>query len=108
MQRSYKLYLEDILKCIQNIESYTKGVTFNEYLNNQMLQDAILRNLEIIGEAVKNLPEDIVDKSDYNWGRYAKMRDLITHFYFGVNHNIIWGLVKNSLSELKTNVENLL
>ena len=108
MPRNYKLYLSDIVKSIDNIEKYTKGVTLDGFLANQMLQDAVLRNLEIIGEAVKNLPNDIKQNDDYFWNKYARMRDLISHFYFGVNFNIIWGLVKSVNSELKAEVNKLL
>ena len=108
MPRNYKLYLNDIIKSINHIEEYIKGVSQDGFLKNQLLQDAVIRNLEIIGEAVKNLPEDITKTDEYFWGKYARIRDLVAHFYFGVNYSIIWGLTKNDLSELKTEVTKLL
>ncbi len=108
MPRNYKLYLNDIIKCVNNIEKYTQGVTYDGFLANQMLQDAVVRNLEIIGEAVKNLPDDIKRSDEFLWNKYARVRDLISHFYFGINFNIIWGLVKSVNSELRAEVNKLL
>lgn len=108
MSRNYKLYLNDIIRSINQIEEYTKGVTQDDFLSNQLLQDAVIRNLELIGEAVKNLPEDITKKDEYFWGKYSRMRDLLAHFYFGVNYKIVWGLVKTDLYELKKETTKLL
>ena len=108
MPRNYKLYLNDIIKSIEHIEEYTKKATVDDFMSNQMMQDAVIRNLEIIGEAVKNLPGSITESNEFFWGKYVRMRDLVAHTYFGVNYNIIWGLVKTGLSDLKSEVRKLL
>ena len=108
MPRQYKLYLKDILTCIDHVETYTKGMSYEEFCENQLVMDAVLRNLEIIGEAIKKMPDDIINKKDYEWGMFARMRDVITHFYFGIKNNIIWGIVKRNLPDIKRNVNELL
>lgn len=102
MSRDYKLYLEDILDAAHKIEQYTKGLSFQQFSKDQMRVDAVLRNLEIIGEATKNLPVDLRTKySATNWRKVAGLRDIVIHAYFNVNHNIIWDIVQNKLPELR-------
>jgi len=85
-----KLYLNDIWEAILKIEKYTKGLSYEEFLNNMMVIDAVVRNLEIIGEATKNLSKEI--KSQYPeipWKEMAGMRDKLIHEYFGIDLDIV-------------------
>lgn len=81
--RDYKLYLEDILQAIQKIEKYTKGLDANKLKKEDLVVDGIVRNLEIVGEAVKNIPQDIKSKNpDVEWKKIAGLRDILAHEYF--------------------------
>jgi uncharacterized protein with HEPN domain len=103
-----RVYLLHILEAIGWINSYTTaGQT--SFLGERMIQDAVIRNLEVIGEAVKNLsPELRVEHPDIPWQRIAGLRDVLIHHYFGVNLNTVWGIVENRLPELEAVVRALL
>ncbi len=83
MQRDYKVYLEDIAQAIGNIEEYTMGISFETFQQNKMVRDAVIRNFEIIGEAVKNIPHGVKEKhKQIDWREAAGLRDVLIHRYF--------------------------
>ena len=109
MSRDYNLYLQDIFECCENAVSYTDGMTFAEFSDDQKTIDAVVRNLEIIGEAVKNVPtETLQTKPEIKWKQIAGFRDIIIHQYFKVDLEIVWDVVQNRLPELKTAVSEML
>ena len=78
MSQDYRLYLEDILEAVQKIESYTEGLSFQQFIQDEMRLDAVLRNLEIIGEATKNLPLNLREKyPQIDWRKIAGLRDIV-------------------------------
>ena len=82
MQRKYNLFLNDILKCISKIKSYTKGLKYEEFSKDEKSIDAVTRNFEIIGEAVSNIPKEIKEKySQIPWRSIKDMRNSIVHQY---------------------------
>lgn len=100
--------LGDIKEAIRRIESYTKGISYQAFLKDLKVQDAVVRNVEIIGEAVKNLPVDFKHKHHaVNWKNLAGLRDKLIHHYFGVNWDIVWSVVKEKLPEFKAQLEKL-
>lgn len=104
-----RVYLKHILDAISNIEEFLAGVTREEFLGNVEKQYAVLRGLEIIGEATKNLSREL--KTRYPgvpWREIAGMRDKIIHQYFGVELNLVWNTVKTKLPELKDKILKIL
>ncbi len=109
MKRDIGLYIDDILESIQKIEKYTQDLTEEQFSRNTQTQDAVLRRLAIIGEAVKNLPADLKEKhKQIPWKQIAGARDIFVHEYFGVGIERVWEAIHQNLPELKTLVEKLL
>ncbi len=109
MPRDYNAYLKDILDAIRKIENYTKAISFDDFVENELITDGVVRNLEVIGEAVKNIPEDVKDKKpEVEWEKIAGLRDILIHDYFGIDEDIVWDTVKNKLPELKEKINELL
>jgi uncharacterized protein with HEPN domain len=105
MKRNIKLYLQDIWESILAIEEYTQNLSEDEFYSNRQVQDAVVRRLEIIGEAVKNIDDDFRNKyPQIPWKKIAGMRDIITHEYFGVKLDRVWDVVKKDLPDLKKKI----
>jgi uncharacterized protein with HEPN domain len=101
-------YLKHILDEINFLIDKTEGITFEDYLKDEVLTRATTRSFEIIGEAAKNLSKDFKNKHNkIEWKKIAGMRDKIIHCYFGVNWNIIWKTIKEKLPMLKREFEKL-
>ena len=109
MSRIFRLYLEDILKSCRNIRTYVSAMTFDEFSSDQKTIDAVVRNLEIIGEAVKSLPTESKEANpEIPWKKIARFRDLIAHHYFSVNIDMVWDILKTKLTPLEKTVEEML
>ena len=105
MTKDSSVFLEHIIENIIDIESFIKNVNKEEFLKNKEKQNAVIRSLEVIGEAVKNLPQNITNKySSIPWKEIAGTRDKITHHYFRVDLNIIWDIIKQDLPDLKDKI----
>lgn len=108
-RRDCKMYIEDILSAINRIEKYINGLEYEEFIQNDMAVDAVIRNLEIIGEASKNVPENA--RSQYPnvpWKRMIGLRNIVIHEYFGVDLSIVWRIITKNIPEVKPLIEKIL
>ncbi len=108
MSRSGKIYLKDILEAIEKIGSYVKDLSFEDFSHNEMVIDAVIRNFEVIGEATKNLPANIKSsRRNIPWKEMSGMRDKMIHEYFGVDLDIVWKTIKQSLPGLEKSLKSI-
>lgn len=102
MTREYKLYIQDILDAIEEIEKYVGGMDYDQFLDDSKTKSAVVWKIETIGEASKNIPQTIKTKyKEIPWKDMARIRDKIAHFYFGINYKIVWKVIKEDLSRIK-------
>lgn len=107
--RDEKLYISDILESIRKIEAYTRSISFEEFSEDDKTKDAVLRNLEVVGEAVKNISDGVKARyPDIDWKVIAGMRNKLIHEYFGVSFSIVWETVRNDIPPFKLRVERIL
>lgn len=107
--REAKLLLKDILEAISAIERFVEGINFAEFKANDEKSSAVIRKLEIIGEATKGLSEDIREKyPEIPWKEMAGFRDKLIHFYFGVKYELVWQAIKKRLPLLKPLLQKIL
>ena len=96
-------YIKHILEAIEKIESYIDGVNFEDFSNNSMLFDAVVRELEIIGEAANRITEEFQkEHANVPWRKVIGMRNKLIHEYFEVNKKVVWLTCKEDLFELKS------
>ncbi len=108
-KRQDRDYLGDIQEAIQRIAAYTAGLTFEQFLKDTKTQDAIVRNLEVIGEATKNLSGRLTKSHPHlPWKDLAGVRDKMIHHYFGINYEVVWTIATNELPDLLARIEHLL
>lgn len=109
MNKEATIFLKHILESIQLLEKYMDGVTEEEFLHSSEKQDLAIRRLEVIGEAVRNLPEEFRNEhSDIAWNKAMATRNILIHHYFGIDLEIVWDTVTQSIPEFKKQVEQLL
>ena len=110
MPRDFRVYLEDILGAISKIQRYTNGLSKQAFAADEKTLDAaVVRNLEVIGEAVKQLPPELrVLEPSVEWQKIAGLRDILIHQYFGIDVDILWDVIRNKLPVLEASVTVLL
>jgi len=107
-KREWKLFIEDILESIELIESYVANMNFDDFTNDRKTIDAVVRNLEIIGEATRNISDEIKNKyQNVDWKGMIGLRNRIAHGYFGINLTIIWEILKQELPPLKEKMKQI-
>ncbi len=108
MNDKNNLFLSHILDSCTNILEFTRDVDFQTFINKRLIQSAVIRELEIIGEATKNLPGNIKKNSkDIPWKKLTGMRDKLIHGYFTVDLKEVWNTVKNDIILLKRGIEKI-
>jgi uncharacterized protein with HEPN domain len=109
MPRDYLVYLEDICQAIEKIKSYAAGQSKEAFAQDSKTVDAVVRNLEIIGEAVKKVPKEVrLRHSAVEWKKVSGLRDILIHEYYGVDIEIIWDIVINKLPTLHETVKAMI
>ncbi len=102
MKRSLIDYISDILSSLEEVETFTEGMTFEKFLSDKKTINAVIRSLEVMGEATKRIPENLREKySEIPWKRIAGMRDKLIHEYSGVDLEIVWVVVKEEIPHIK-------
>jgi uncharacterized protein with HEPN domain len=93
--RNTQLYIKDILDSINSIETFVKGMDFNTFKNDDLVSSAVIRKFEIIGEAVKHIPNEMrIKYPEIPWKEIAGFCDKLIHFYFGIKYDMIWNTIK--------------
>lgn len=104
-----KIYIEHILGAIDEIDSFVAGFDFETFLNSSLVQSAVIRQIEIIGEAVKNLDDEMKEQyTEVRWREIAGTRDKLIHGYFSVDLELVWNIVEKSLPELRIQMTKIL
>jgi len=109
MHRTVLHFLDDIEESLDNILKYTRGMTREEFLANPMARDAVAWNFEVIGEAVKNLPDDL--KARYpavEWRKIAGLRDTIVHGYFRIDYEVLWGIIETDIPHFHNRIREII
>jgi len=107
-KRDYRDYIKDILDSINDIESFIRGMNFEEFKKDRKTIYAVVRGIEVIGEATKNIPRALKEKHKVPWKKMAGMRDRLIHEYFGIDIEILWKTAKEDIPPLKQSVQNIL
>ena len=101
MSRDVALYLDDMIEACRRVRNYTGPLTRDTFNSGTMVHDAVLRNLEILGEAGKAIPPDVrALESEIPWRRITGLRDVLAHGYFGIDDDIVWSVVRDEIPVL--------
>ncbi len=101
-------FIKHMIKAIKNIEEYTLELTLEEFLKNKLVKDAVVRNLEVIGEATKKINDGFRNKHpEIPWKYMAAFRDRLIHHYFGIDYSLVWDVVKNKLPFVLADLKKL-
>jgi len=107
-ERNQKLFLNDIIESIEHINQFVKDLTYESFHTDEKTKSAVLRKIEVMGEAVKNLsPGIIAQNKNIPWSLITKMRDKVIHGYFGVDYRMVWETIHKDYPELLKKIKLL-
>ena len=108
-KRDHKLFIKDIIAAMESIEKFVGDMTLEELESDEKTSSAVIRKFEIIGEAVKYMPNKVKEKyKGIQWKSMAGMRDRLIHAYFGIDYNLVWAAIKNEIPKLKPKLKKAL
>ncbi|MFH1117139.1 MAG: DUF86 domain-containing protein [Pseudomonadota bacterium] len=108
MPRDYRLYLEDMSASLRRLQTLTAGMSYDEFAADPTKQEAVIHNLEIIGEASRNVPQAVrLTYPDVDWAGIASLRNILIHEYFGIDLEIIWDIIQNELPILDAQIKKI-
>lgn len=107
-RRDWRLYADDIVRSCGKVRRFIAGMTYDAFAADERTCDAVMRNLEIIGEAAKHLPDEVVGATSVDWRKVRGMRDVLAHGYFGLDLKVVWSVSTTKLDELEAAVRDLL
>ena len=109
MPRDYKVSLQDVLQAIADVAEFIGTLNLEQFKSDKKTLHAVVRDLEVIGEAIKSVPAEVRDRHpSVAWQRIAGLRDILIHHYFGIDVDIVWDIVQDKLPELKAQVQGIL
>ena len=109
MSREYRFFLEDMRTSCEKVIQFTRHLNQAQFLADPKTYDAVMRNLEIIGEAAKHIPNEVRSQHpEVDWRRVAPFRDVAIHEYFGIDVDVVWDIVQNKLPALDKQIRQLL
>jgi uncharacterized protein with HEPN domain len=109
MSRNTQLYLDDIREACEKIMRYSQGLDLDQFVQDEKTFDAVVRNLEVIGEAAKHIPPEIrACYPDIEWNKLAGLRDIVAHKYFGLDEDILWDVIQHRIPALLDRVRQIL
>jgi uncharacterized protein with HEPN domain len=109
MKREWKFFIQDIYDAIQYIKEFVGSMKRKDFLADEKTRSAVAFKIENIGEASKNIPKELKAKyKNLPWPEMARMRDKITHFYFGINYKVVWSVVKKELPVIEPTIAKIL
>lgn len=107
--RPVKLFIQDVYDSMEKIIKYTNNITEQDFIHNDQVIDAVIKNILVIGEAAKYIPEDLrIKYNDIPFDDMAGMRDILIHNYLGTDYNLVWNVAKKVIPEVKNKVEKIL
>ena len=108
-RRHWRQFVQDILESIRKVHTYLGNMTYDEFLADGKTQDAVMRNLEVIGEAARHIPEEIRRRyEDVPWAQIVGLRNRLVHGYFVIDPEVIWQICRQDLPLLRTRMEEIL
>ena len=109
MPRDYRLYLEDMHEALLRVTRYTAGVSYDAFVKDELRIDAVVRNLEMVGEAAKHVPQALRKQHpSVAWKQISGLRDILIHQYFAVSLPIVWDIVQNEVPNLVNSLRSML